>query len=297
MSKKWLWLIIGVVVVCAGGWVTIAVLTGEDEATYENAMHLFGRAEHERVIDLCTQIIAAYPESAEAYVLRGSGYFWTNELDWADADFAKAIECNPDYAPAYIARARLYDLRDFEHRLAAFKQKRATKDYTEDEGAQLRDQLLTIGDRAIEDYDQAIALCTRALKKDPYDANAYFTRGKAHYHKREYEAAVTDLTRALEITPDDEWAYVVRGEAYAWQKDYGRAIQDHTLAIEIEPKFAVAYVGRGSAYLHRMEPGKALQDYERALEINPEFQAAEGARTLALYAMAAWSEQDSSAAD
>ncbi len=272
--------IVAAVVLC----LCLAACTAKEatlDERVEEARRLWGRAEYQQVIALCTEITAAYPESAEAYVLRGNGYLHKNELDQAAADFEKAIELKPDYAPAYIARGRLYELRDFQRRMALLEQRRPAKGYTDDEWPELRDDLLTIAARAIEDYDRAIELCTTALETNSADARAYVTRGIAHYEKRDYSQAIADYTKALEIRPDDEWAYATRGGAYAKQKDYERAIQDYSKAVEIDPRFADAYHARGQAYLQKGEFEQAIDDYDRAIEINPQHAGVYGSRAFA----------------
>jgi outer membrane protein assembly factor BamD (BamD/ComL family) len=54
-------------------------------------------------------------------------------------------------------------------------------------------------DRAIEDFDKAIAL-------NPVDANAYYNRGNAYDAKGQYQNALSDFQRALpNFPPDNKW--------------------------------------------------------------------------------------------
>lgn len=281
-------------------WIAVSILMclclvacGTRQTPLERVDQLLQRAEYEEVITLCTEIIAAHPDSVEAYLRRGSAYYYTAgsnaATDRALADFEKAMELAPEHPRGYIGRARIYELRHFfewETKWQINAQNR--RDMSAEEHAKLVDELLAVSSRAVEDYDQAIRLASKALEINPQDAKSYYYRAIAHYDLREYEEAVSDLSKALEIDPDDERAYLVRGLAYTKQKDYEPAIQDHTRAVQLAPEFAVAYVARGNAYLSAMNAEQALADYERALEINPEYKAAEGARTLALIAMAVW---------
>jgi len=61
-------------------------------------------------------------------------------------------------------------------------------------------------DRAIADYDKAIAL-------NPQDADAYYNRGLAYYHKGDYDQAITDFNQAIALDPQHALAYLGRGLA------------------------------------------------------------------------------------
>jgi len=245
------------------------------DESLEEARRLFGRAEYEEVINLCTQTIAAHPEAAAAYVLRGATHTSKNDLDRAAADFEKGIELSPDYASAYTGRGRLNELRHFR------KWNQLARQSSDEKRRELRAKALAIPDDALEDYQRAIELCTTALQTDAQNAKAYVSRGDAHCVKREYNQAIRDYTRALEIRPDDAWTYVSRGLAYVWQKDYDRAIEDYSKAVEIEPRFAEAYHVRGQAYLSKLELQQAIEDYDKTLEINPQHAVVYSSRAFA----------------
>ena len=46
-----------------------------------------------------------------------------------------------------------------------------------------------------------IALCTKAIQKDPKSARAFFNRGWAYRMRGEWEKAIADFTRAIELDP------------------------------------------------------------------------------------------------
>jgi tetratricopeptide (TPR) repeat protein len=93
-------------------------------------------------------------------------------------------------------------------------------------------------DRAIKDYEQAIAL-------NPGDATAYYNRGVAYGSKGEWDRAIRDYGQAIQHRPDDAAAFRNRGFAYQEKKQFDRAMQDFDRAIEIDPKDATALAYRG----------------------------------------------------
>ena len=81
-------------------------------------------------------------------------------------------------------------------------------------------------DRAIEDYNKAIAL-------DQNDAKAYYNRGVAYDGKGQYDGAIEDYNKAIALDPNLADAYNNRGLAYAIKGDMGRAISDFQKACDM----------------------------------------------------------------
>jgi tetratricopeptide (TPR) repeat protein len=107
-------------------------------------------------------------------------------------------------------------------------------------------------DRAIADYDKAIAL-------NPNIATAYANRGLAYRKKGEVD-------RAIALDPEDAAAYFNRGLAHESKGEVDRAIADYSKAIEVNPKYAKAYSNRGIAYEKKGDKEQAIADYREALE-------------------------------
>jgi tetratricopeptide (TPR) repeat protein len=132
-----------------------------------------------------------------------------------------------------------------------------------------------------EEYDNAIADYTEALRIDPNFVAAYHNRGGAYYNKGDYDRAIADYTAALRIDPDYAYAYNNRGIAYAGKEDYDRAIADHNQAIKFNPDYAYAYNNRGNAYANKEDYDRAIADFNQAIKINPDNAAAYNNRGIA----------------
>ena len=74
-------------------------------------------------------------------------------------------------------------------------------------------------DRAIEDYNKAIAL-------DQNRAMAYNNRGRVYYYKGQYERAIEDYNKAIVLDPNYADAYNKRGLAYEKLENKSMAISD-----------------------------------------------------------------------
>jgi tetratricopeptide (TPR) repeat protein len=120
------------------------------------------------------------------------------------------------------------------------------------------------------EYDKAIADYTAAIRLDPKFANCYYNRGCAYSVKEEYGTAITDFTKAIALHPNDAYFYFERGIAYAEQDEWENAIPDYTEAIRLNPNTDWRYNrNRGCAYENTEKSDKALADYTESIRIKP----------------------------
>jgi DNA-binding winged helix-turn-helix (wHTH) protein/TolB-like protein len=134
------------------------------------------------------------PNLAEVYASRGfimMFHYW----DWqkAEADFQKALDLNPGYAPAHQWYATL----------------------------------LMVQNRCPE----AEAELTRALEINPLSYNLLADLGQAYLYARQYEKAEAACLKALEIYPEFIFAHGHLAEIYFLTGEHEKAI--HELAIQI----------------------------------------------------------------
>ena len=128
------------------------------------------------------------------------------------------------------------------------------------------------------DYDAAIADSTEAIRLNPNLRAAFGNRGTAYRKKREYDKAIADYSDVIRLAPNDAQAYYNRGLAYAAKGDDDNAIADHTKAIRLEPKDARAYYSRGLTYAKKGDYDAAIADSTEAIRLNPNLRAAFGNR-------------------
>jgi lipoprotein NlpI len=119
-------------------------------------------------------------------------------------------------------------------------------------------------DRAIQDYDQAIAL-------DSKNAIVFYDRGRAYQAKGDDDRAIADYSETLRLDPRHTYPYAFIGRASAYQSkgDNDRAISDYSAVIKLNPKFTDAYFNRGRLYLNGGSVAKAQADFKQASELSP----------------------------
>ncbi|WP_321341374.1 tetratricopeptide repeat protein [Breoghania sp.] len=105
-------------------------------------------------------------------------------------------------------------------------------------------------------------------------ANTYFNRGLSLTAKQDYADAIARYSVAIRLKSDFPDAYNNRGIAYRRMGDYEAAIANYDVAIRLKPSYANAYNNRGYALrkLDRFE--EAIADYDKAIRLKPGYVAA-----------------------
>jgi len=140
-------------------------------------------------------------------------------------------------------------------------------------------------------YDQAIAVLSKAIDKNPELAKAYTVRAFAYEGKGKHAEAIADATKAITLDPSDPEAYGTRMRAYGASHQMEAGAADERTVLQIheqrlmkgadnylgrcndkikrDPSFSSNYVERASAYrgLHQFQ--KALDDYNVAIKKDP----------------------------
>lgn len=246
------------------------------------AAHRQGRLTAAR--DLYFAVLAAHPESFQAWHLLGLIALQMNDPVAALELFEKALVFNPHCAPAHNDRgSALLMSGRLDEALESYQRAIELKgDYAEaffNRGNVLLD--LQRHRAAIDSYDGALALRTDF-------AAAYANRGLARSCLEQKEAAIADFDRALAIQPDNAESLCFRADALRDLKRYHAAVLDYDQAIERNPHLAEAHNGRGSALAALKDFPAAFSCYGRAIEIKPDFYQAYSNRGNVSKALGQW---------
>jgi len=110
---------------------------------------------------------------------------------------------------------------------------------------------------------------TKALEREPSDAEVYNNRGIASAKSGQYETAISDFTRAIKRIPGLAEAYYNRGLVYVALGQLNQGVSDFTKALEIKPRFTEACTKRGHLYFAMDQYDQAISDFTKVLEIDP----------------------------
>lgn len=177
-------------------------------------------------------------------------------------------------AEASRARAALLDLRDDVATVGAPARYRATDEEMAALTSRTPDsagEFVSRGDHFYEraEYDKAIADFDRAIALKPDYAAAYADRGNANLYAGRMELGAADYETALRLDPRNAVAIRGRGIVFERQGDTRQAIASFDRALDIDPSdaFALEHHARALRAERQLEP--ALADYERLIALQP----------------------------
>lgn len=117
-------------------------------------------------------------------------------------------------------------------------------------------------DRAIEDYDHAIAI-------NPDDADAFNNRGTSRRAMGQYDLAIQDYDQAIRLVPNNAMALNNRCLAKALAGQLQQGLADCNESLRLRPGDPNTLSSRGLMYLKLRRYEAAIADYDAALRINP----------------------------
>ena len=170
-------------------------------------------SEHDRAVDVWTELLELYPDDAELCYFRAEAYFNKRDWDLAIDDYTKALELDEE---------KIYEEETYSNRGTAYFNK--------------------------QDWNKAIADYTRAVSLNPDNISAYFDRGAAYFNKQDWDQAIADYTDVIERNLGNKESYRRRGMAYIKLSDHRLASEDFTEAIRLDPYNSELYEMRSNAY-------------------------------------------------
>ncbi len=200
-------------------------------------------ADFDEAIWLFTQVLAAQPNSVEAYNSRALAYLdrgRAGDVELAVADLTRALDIEPDRAATYLNLAVAYIERGGKDDL----------------------------DRAIADLNEALDIRSDYAPAYVNRSAAYVARG----NPGDLDRAFDDLKEAIDIQPELASARLGLGNAYldrSLEGDLELALAEFSRAIDLAPGYARAYFNRGLAHSELENLDSSLSDLRRAQELSP----------------------------
>ena len=170
-----------------------------------------------------------------AHLYRGIMFTELGKPTEALADFARALELQPDLLPEVLVnRARCRELQ--------------------------------------RDYAGAVEDLTAALARDAGGTRLYFWRAKLRQKLGQAEEAQADLRDGLQRPPTDEASWTARGEARAAQDAQG-ALADFDQALLLNPHFRNALQGKANVLSEKLKrDAEAVEVLNQLLTLYPQYE-------------------------
>ena len=115
-------------------------------------------------------------------------------------------------------------------------------------------------DKAIEDFDKAIAL-------NPSYLDAYNNRGLVFEEMGKFDKAIEDFDKAIALNPSDPDPYYNRGVVFTKMGKFDKAIDQFDKTIKINPQYTAAYAERGKVYIRIGNKELAVSDFQKACDL------------------------------
>jgi TPR repeat len=98
-------------------------------------------------------------------------------------------------------------------------------------------------------------------------AQEYYQLGNKAYDREDYIEAIANYSEAIKLKSNFLYAILNRGNSYMLRGDNQNAIKDYTTLISLNPNFARAYFNMGVLYQQSGEYTSALSNYQKALKL------------------------------
>lgn len=183
------------------------------------------------------------------------------DLDWSGglAEYARAVELDPNYAPTYHYRGIVLATRgEIERSLSELRRAQQLEPLWMAPRAAFGNTLVYA-----RRYEEAIAYLTQTLKLDDRADNARTFLGRAYLHSGQYERALQEFQKRQALAPGS-YADVAQALALSGRRQEALAELDRLLKLSRDRyvqalDFATIYASLG-------ETGKAFEWLERAYE-------------------------------
>jgi tetratricopeptide (TPR) repeat protein len=184
-------------------------------------------------IAACTAAIRQNPRDALSYINRGVAHHGKKEYDQAIIDYTKALEINPKNSQAYFNRGAAHIFK-FHPESSLPGDLIYIRAYSN----RGRDAFILK-----QEYDRAIADCTRAIELDANSAPAYNNRAWAHFKAGKAAEGLRDVEKSLELSPNNARALDTRGNIFEVLGRPDEAIADIRRALSLganDPEVQIA---------------------------------------------------------
>jgi tetratricopeptide (TPR) repeat protein len=267
-------------------------------SAFETGLRFLGQKDYKNALVLFQQVEDLEPHSPDVYYYIAETYFAQGNFRTARDEYQKAINQDPNFAPAFLGRARsnlalnpdadvkndldqavILDPRFAEAFLergkyqlsidpaAAESDFKAAVQISPDSALAylyLANAQLTLGENS-----SALASAQRANQIDMTLVPVYLALARAYIAAGQSEKAVGALQTYSVYEPNDTSAFLALGTAYNAAGEYQMAVNILNKAIEADRKNAEAYYQRGFAYLSLEKGSLAEPDFKAAVIYDP----------------------------
>lgn len=213
-----------------------------EKKSFKQARLAASKGQFTQAIQIYSRLIKHNPNHYAALINRG--VLWerlpakdakerAKNRSYAEADYLRAIEVNPNAAEPYNNLGALY---------------------------------VDTGRNA-----DAVVYLSEAVSRSPKYFTALMNRAIAYYRQGRVNAALMDFNSALKLRGDEPLLFLNRALAYYDMGMYESALDDLSYLIHLRPDDARAYLERARVFIRMGYPSNAYADLEEAVTIKPAY--------------------------
>ncbi|HMS65748.1 MAG TPA: tetratricopeptide repeat protein [Ignavibacteria bacterium] len=287
---------------------------------YNDLGRLFqDRGENEKAVEYFNKSIAINNKDYDSYNILGNVYLNKGEYDDAIKYYKMAIENKNDFTIAYRNLGLAYQRKEMYEEAVYFYNEalRTDKDYflayndlglvnsilgDLESSKGEKDKAASYFDKAIENYNKVISICSGSEKNIAELKHAYGNLGLMYIKKEMYDEAIKNYNEALKLDinylnayNDLGYIYGIIGDKLKSKRDkvnaeinYEKSIGQYTKAFNIvikekekEELLKEARYNLGYAFERKEDYTKAIENYSEVIKIDPEYSDAYFNRGLA----------------
>ncbi len=290
---------------------------------YSIAVRAFDRRDWQQAVTYYQQAVDTEPQSPDLLYWLGEAYRLNGQAARALDAYNQAIRINPNFAPAFLGRARaslalgraaLEDVRKdlqtaltldgalFDAHLELVRLDLNTSRYLDalerldaaeaiNPDSPLVNLYRAQARLALGEADSALEQASLANQRDLTLLPAYLVLGEALQARGDYQASLDPLSIYERFAdPPEARVYALLGRAYREAGEEERAMESFEQALRLDRRNFDALYQRGLLYLDRGEPRRALGDFNDALSLKSDSYELAIARSRALLAIEAYGD-------
>lgn len=199
---------------------------------YRAGLWAFQSGDLESMLQYMQQAAHDEPQSADLQFFVGESFRALGDNLSALAAYEKAIEVDPNFAPAYVGRARVNLELDPEAEIESDLQK--------------------------------------AIDLDPDYIDSYLARAALRLAQEDYDAALIDLDEIELLAPQSPLLYLYRAQAFMAQGEDGKALENAQIAYDLDQTSLLVYLVLGQSSLLTGDTTHAINKLKTYLLYEPE---------------------------
>jgi tetratricopeptide (TPR) repeat protein len=231
---------------------------------YKTGLTFVEAGNHKDAIEQFTKALNVDPEYAQAYVERARSYEAAGDLQNAADDFKRALTFEQKESELYYDAARVnYSLGNFNDALELIN-----KSIALDKKSESAFRLLSRVQMSLEDYSNSLISINKAITlKDTPENNFY--RGQVSEKMKNYNQAEIDYNTAITKNTQYTAAYLALASLRLQLNKPEKAMESCNSLLKLEPNNKDALLIRSHIYARLTEYPKAIDDISRILFSNP----------------------------